>query len=110
MRTLADVIAHLDELDDALTIYAAPRWRAASPTCATWEPADGSLPPSAAGMTFMLDVPTAKRAVAMRRGWRPGRTLSLADKCDAIIYFAIYDESEPLPSSYGLLPKLPLAV
>ena len=61
-------------------------------------------------MTFMLDVPTAKHAVAMRRGWRPGRLLSLADKCEAIIYFAIYDESEPLPSSFSYEQKLPLAV
>ena len=101
MSTLAHVIAELSQLPDELVIYAAPRWRASSPAIACREPRDGSLPAAANGMTYMLDVAAAKRAVRERRRWRADRTVSLAELVKAVIYMAVYDQPEPLPSVFS---------
>ncbi len=101
MNTLADLVARLDELDEDASIYAAPRWRPSSPATVEAEPLDGSVPGRAGGMTFLVAVDTARRILRQRALWQPGRPLSLADKCEAIIYYAIYDEVQPPPSIYG---------
>jgi hypothetical protein len=103
MRTMIDVVGRLDELDGTLAIYAAPRWRPGSATVVAPEPADGSQPPEAAGMTFLTSVAAARRAVAARSAWLPGRPPSPAEQCEAIIYYAIYDAFEPSPLG-DLLP------
>lgn len=96
-NTLAELIDRLDELDDSLSIYAEPRWRPSS-AAALLDEARAAAPP---GTTFLIGVANAKRVARLRAAWAPGRPLSLAEKCEAIVYFAIYDEVQPPPSVYG---------
>jgi hypothetical protein len=99
--TLAELVSKLDALADELAIYAAPRWRPASPAAALVEPDDGTIPAEAAGKTFFLSVRRAKQIIAARRAAHP----ELADGPDelarALVYCAIYDEAEPVPSLKG---------
>lgn len=100
MTLLADLVSQLDQLDDALVLYATPPWRASSRAVASREPADGSLPAAARGMTYLVSVAQAKRiAAACRRTWGD----ELDALCRAIVYYGIYDELEPLPSTHGIL-------
>ena len=97
MQLLADLICQLDELDDALVLYAAPPWRPSSHAAALAEPADGTRPEAARGMTYLVSVAQAKRIAAARR--RQLGEHDLDDLCRAIIYYGIYDEIEPPPST-----------
>ena len=114
--TLADVIAQLGRFDDALSIYAVPRWDASSETRVLAEPFDGSHPAGAEGMTYLSTVAEAKRAVSAYRRVRPAATS--AQVCASVVYYAIYDELEPCspdePSEQlfgqGELPDLAIAV
>jgi hypothetical protein len=100
MALLADLICQLDQLDDELVLYAAPPWRPSSPAVALREPADGTLPPRARGMTYLVDAAQAKRIAAERRRYLGAHDLD--DLCRAIIYYGIYDELEPPPSTHGV--------
>ncbi len=104
MNTFADLVAGLDELDAELSLWAAPRWRASSIAVAAREPGDGTVPDAAAGMTFLCTVTDARRIVRQRAAWSPARPLSLAEQCDALIYYAIYDEAQPPPSIFDRAP------
>jgi hypothetical protein len=108
--TLADVIRRLDELSDELCIYATPRWSPSSRAIAAREPEDGSLPDGARGMTYLTSVRQTRSLVAERKRYRPDRALTADDLCAAVIYFAIYDEPEPLASALSDVIKLPIAI
>jgi hypothetical protein len=95
--TLADVIRQIDQLDDGLCIYATPRWRADSPALVAPEPRDGGLPAEAKGMTYLIGLRQARRAIAARSAWHPEQELDLQDRCKAVIYYAVYDAPEPRP-------------
>ena len=107
--TLADVIRKLNQLSDELAIYAAPRWRPSSRAFAAHEPQDGSVPEHAKGMTYLTTVGEAKRVIAHRREERPDLA-SIDDLCDAIIYYAVYDETEPLASTESGVIRLLIAI
>ncbi len=108
--TLAELIQRIDTIDDALAIYAARRWTTNSSTSVLPEPADGSLPEDAQGKTFLTTVAQAKRIIAARRALRPGVEVSADELAGAVIYFAIYDEAEPIPSLESVQIRLPVAV
>ena len=108
--TLADVIHQIDQLDDGFCIYAAPRWRAASPALVAQEPRDGSLPVGAEGMTYLISLRQARRAIAARSAWRPEQELSIQDRCKAVIYHAVYDAPEPRPQAANAEIELPIAI
>jgi hypothetical protein len=99
--TLAELVAELDTLEDELAIYAAPRWRPNSPAIALAEPEDGSVPAEAHGKTFFLTVKAAKQLLVARRATRPGASETPEDLASALVYCAIYDEAEPVPSLQG---------
>src|SRR2546425_512865 len=104
MNTFADLVADLEDLDGELSIWAAPRWRASSLAVVACEPGDGTVPAAAPGMTFLCTVADARRIVRQRAAWTPGRPSSLAEQCDAIIYYAVYDEAQPPPSIFDRAP------
>lgn len=107
--TLADVIRRLDQLEGELCIYAAPRWRASSSAAALREPDDGSLPEHARGMTYLTTVGEARRVVVEQRRRRPD--LARIDQlCDAVVYYAVYNETNPLASELSADIDLPLAI
>jgi len=88
--TLRDVVARLEEFADEETIYA----ESASPTAravVAAEPRDGSVPPSAAGLTYLLEVDAAREAIDVSRAWRPGRAPTLDDQVAAVTYYAEND-------------------
>jgi hypothetical protein len=114
--TLADLIAQLGRFDDALSIYAVPRWRASSEARVLAEPFDGTHPQGAEGMTYLATVAEARRAVAAYRRVRPGA--NAGQICASVVYYAIYDALEPCspdePADEGRegveLPDLAIAV
>jgi hypothetical protein len=91
--TLADVLVQISRFDDALSIYAAPRWSTSSQARVLAEPHDGSHPLGADGMTYLATVAGAKRAIAAER--RDRAHASAAQIVAAVLYYAIYDELEP---------------
>ena len=91
---LAELLAALDRFDDRDAIYATPKWAAESHAVALAEPGDGSVPTSTHGMTYLTTVGQAKRAMTTRRQWRPDLMLTAQHACDAVIYFARYDEDD----------------
>jgi hypothetical protein len=105
--TLAELIRNLDDYGDDLSIFATPRWRPESRAAAISDTDDGSVPMEGRGMTFMTTVRQAKRVLAARAAERPDRVLSDADRCAAVIYYAIYDETEPLASLVSDVIALP---
>lgn len=96
--TLAELMQRLDKLDGTLAIYATPRWSSQSRVVVAHEPQDGSLPDIARGKTFLTTVDRARRVIDGRRRERPGCALTAEELAGAVIYFAIYDESEPIAS------------
>lgn len=93
--TLRDVVARLHEFADDETIYA----ESASPTAravVAAEPRDGSLPPSAAGLAYLLEVDEAREAIEVWRAWRPGSAPTLDDTVAAVTYYAVNDAWLPV--------------
>jgi hypothetical protein len=93
--TLREVVARIDEFADDETIYA----ESASPTAraaVAAEPADGSVPPTAAGLTYLLEVDVAREAIAVWCAWRPDRAPTLDDQLAAVTYYAENDAWLPI--------------
>jgi hypothetical protein len=70
--TSRDVIACLDEFEDAETIFV----ESATPTAlavVTAEPADGSPPGGAAGLRYLLEIRLAREAIEVWRAWHAGQ-------------------------------------
>jgi hypothetical protein len=97
--TLADVIREIERFDADLAIYAAPPWTPRSTALVLAEPGDGSLPELARGMTFVMRIGLARRAIAGRKSWRPDLAITAEQLCDAVLYYARFDEEEPLASA-----------
>lgn len=91
----AEVIGRLGELDGEKTIYSivAPAEVAASTTtCVHEEDDDGGAP---TGFVYFLEVDLAQEVVDVWSRWRGGRTPSLEDKIEAVIYYASNDAYLP---------------
>jgi|tagenome__1003787_1003787.scaffolds.fasta_scaffold20539343_2 hypothetical protein len=95
--TLRQLIEQLDELDDALLLYAEGGVHAGpdSTAVAACEPEDGSVPPGAEGMAYVLEVDGARDVVRVWQEWRDGRVPTTDDKCDAILHYARQDAFLP---------------
>lgn len=93
--TLRDVVAHLDELDEGETIYAARPWRSGSKAVVVLEPSAAARRAVQDGMPYMLEVWIAKEAVEVWSAWRNGRTPTLEDRVRAVVYYAINDTYLP---------------
>lgn len=94
---LRNILRSLHDYPEHLVIYASPtpRWSAASPVRVIAEPADGSLPPDAAGLTYLMAVYQAQRVIDIWRECRPGLEPSDDDLCDAVVYYARHDAHLP---------------
>jgi hypothetical protein len=93
--TLRDVIARLDEFEDDGTIFA----ESATPTAravVAVEAADGSVPSSARGLRYLLEVRLAREAIEVWRAWGPGGTPLLEDKLQAVTFYAEHDAWLPV--------------
>ena len=88
--TLRYVVARLDQFADEETIYADSANPAARAVVAA-EPEDGSVPPTAVGLTYLLEVAAAREAIDVWRAWRPGRSPTLDDQLAAVTYYAEND-------------------
>ena len=88
--TLGEVIARLDEFGEDETIYAEGPAATARAVVAL-EPDDGSLPPAAEGLSYLLEVANAREAIEVWQAWRPGRTPTLDDRLAAVTYYAEND-------------------
>jgi hypothetical protein len=91
--TLGEILDSLDALDEDLTIYA-PAGRpltVASPAVTAMEPDDGSMPPAAVGLTYLIEVYLAKEALTSWSEWRGGRVPTTAERVEAISYYADND-------------------
>ena len=60
------------------------------------EPEDGSVPPVAAGLTYLVEVGAAKEAIEVWRMWRPGQMTTLDDKLASVTYYAQNDAWLPI--------------
>jgi hypothetical protein len=65
---------------------------------AALEPADGSTPPEAAGMTYLLEVRLAKEAIRVWSEWRNGAAPTSEDRVAAVVYYATHDAYLPVAS------------
>ena len=93
LTTLNELAARLEQLDEDLTIYVqdGPDADASSPAVAALEPEDGSLPPEAAGLDYLLEVEQACEVIEVWRRWRAGQQPSVADKVQAVLHYAKHD-------------------
>lgn len=88
--TLREVISRLDEFADDATIYAEAA-TATARAVVSMEPEDPSLPSAAEGLTYLLEVATAREAIDVWEAWRPGQTPTLDDKLTVVTYYAEND-------------------
>ena len=91
--TLGEILDSLEALDEDLTIYA-PEARPLtqeSPAVTAMEPDDGSDPPEAVGLTYLIEVYLAKEALDSWSEWRGGRVPTTAERVEAIAYYADND-------------------
>jgi hypothetical protein len=93
---LIELLARLDELDSEETIYACEPWTADSDAMVTLEDPESGLPfgvprqAAEAGMTYFLEVFTTREVV---EGWLNNldEKPTLAEICQTVIHYAIYD-------------------
>ena len=91
--TLGEILDSLSTLDEDLTFYA-PEARpltAESRAVAAMEPDDGSEPPEAVGLTYLIEVYLAKEALDSWSEWRGGHVPTTAQRVEAIAYYADND-------------------
>ena len=93
--TLRQVIDRLEEFADDGTIYAASTSPTARAVVAT-ELEDGSVPPVAAGLAYLLEVAAAREAIQVWADWREGKKPTLKDKLEAVTYYAQNDAWLPI--------------
>jgi hypothetical protein len=93
--TLREVIERLDQFGDDETIYAESTRPTARAVVAP-EPDDGSVPPVAAGLTYLLEVAAAREAIDVWRAWRNGKAPTPNDELKAVTYYAENDAWLPV--------------
>ncbi len=90
-ETLEQLLSRLSSLDREDTIYAAkdPAWTPESRAVAAREPDDGSIPPEAAGLEYLLEV----HLVGEVLDWlhRDGRDPTPRELAAAVIHYAEFD-------------------
>jgi hypothetical protein len=57
---------------------------------------DGEPPPSAAGMTYLLEVSIARDVLRVWSEWRNGGTPSTNEMVGAVVYYAEHDAFQPV--------------
>ncbi len=57
---------------------------------------DGEPPASAAGMDYLLEVSLARDALRVWSEWREGRSPSMEEQIDAVVYYAENDAFQPV--------------
>lgn len=91
--TLGQVIEHLPETDDELTIYLPPDRPVQPGTPAVVMLEEDGDPP--AGMRYFLEVDLAQDVLRVWSEWRHDRAPTLAEACVALEYYATHDAFLP---------------
>ncbi len=92
--TLSEIIKSIETLDDNLVIYAVknPTWemnsRAMLIEVDEFAEDDPEVP---CGMTYLLEINTAKEVLEVWRRWRDGKIPDETEKFNAIVYYAEKD-------------------
>ena len=96
--TLRELVGRLDELDREVTLYAEGGRDAQpdAPAVAAIEPEDGSLPPEADGLDYVLEVFIARDVLDVWSKWREGRQPTTDEACEAILHYARRDAYLPV--------------
>jgi hypothetical protein len=99
MMTLRDVLAQLEDLDEDSTIYVDGGAEAelAARAVVDVEPEDGGIPADADGLDYLLEVSLAKEVLDVWRQWRDGRSPSVVERHEAVMYYAANDAYLPAP-------------
>jgi hypothetical protein len=97
MMTLAELLQRAGELGDELTIYAegGPDATPESRATAAAEPEDGSLPPEAEGLEYLLEADQVKEVIDVWSDWRGGAKPSATQRVEAVTYYAKNDTYLP---------------
>jgi len=103
VTTLAELLAELDALDDAATIFTAiaPYANAETLAVVAVPEEDGSISKEADGLGYFLEVEIAKEVVEVWRQWRGGREPTIRQLVEAVVHYAVNDaylpaEAEPV--------------
>jgi hypothetical protein len=94
--TLAQVVQQLDGYDDELMIWARARTDLADLTPDTEavvapQLEDDGVGWAERGLSYVLEVELAKEAIEVWRQWRDGAEPSAAQRCAAVIHYAVND-------------------
>lgn len=106
--TLEDVVANLGSFDNEHSIYATRikgQWRAGSIAFVMREPEDGKLMQLLSGgeAEYLLEISLAKEIIEVWKHWRPHAEQTIADKLEAIVYYAENDAYLPLRDEIGTM-------
>jgi hypothetical protein len=91
-RNLDYIVERLDGIDANAVIYvASPHdWTGATQAKIINNP-DGHYPNQLEGLTYFLEVRTAREVVSVWRLWHHNQQPTLQEKLSAVIHYAIYD-------------------
>lgn len=91
MTTLRQLLAQFSALDDDATIYASRPWSSSSEAVCAHEDDAEARAALAAGLEYLLEVNLAQDVIHVWSDRRRGMTPTLAQQCDAVIYYAEHD-------------------
>lgn len=91
MTTFRQLFAQFETFDDDATIYAARPWSSSSEAVCCHEEDAEARKAVAAGLEYMLEVNLAQDVIEVWSQHRRGMTPTLAQQCDAVIYYAEHD-------------------
>ena len=94
--TLAQIVQQLDGYDDELMIWARARTDLVdlapdSEALVAPQLEDGGVRWEERGLSYVLEVELAKEAIQVWRQWRHGAEPSTAQRCAAVIHYAVND-------------------
>lgn len=91
---LKDLVSRIDGEDESLVIFSSQRSRDAEVVLIDEDLADepASTPQ---GFAYLLEVSAAKDAVRVWSEWRQGRSPTVDEATDAVLYYAEHDAFQP---------------
>lgn len=93
---LKEILGRLECFEEGQTIYIKKgRWSGESEAFVAFEPDDGSSPPGADGMEYLLELDLAIEVLEVWSEWRDGREPTLQEKVEAVIHYAREDTYLP---------------
>lgn len=89
---LLELVQQIDDFDEELTIYIeGDSWSGDSEVVVALEPDNGSIPPTAEGKKYFLEVDLVREVLEVWSDWRDGREPTENEMVEAVIYYARND-------------------